>query len=86
MNKQIVIIKRGELTSKDKERLSKAGIVYIEAEYPRDVILWNYDDNPDATNDVAMSALYAIENHDNGRSVLFIKELNRRLSLRESKS
>lgn len=35
--KQIIIIKRGELTAKDKGRLTKSGIIYIEAEYPSDV-------------------------------------------------
>lgn len=39
VTKQVIVFPRGQLDAKDKERLTKAGVVAVEADDPRQVVM-----------------------------------------------
>ena len=57
MNHQVIIFPRGQLASKDKERLTKAGIIAVEADDPTRVVTVIPQASMLMGDDVLMAAL-----------------------------
>ena len=82
---QIVVFPRGQLTAQDKKALRTAGVVPLEADNPREVVVVvPLADGADllTPNDLLMSALKAAT--EGGAGHRFINELQRRLKEREA--
>lgn len=60
--KQIVIVKPGTISAKDKEKLSKNGYVVVEHQFPGDVRIVDKLDIPDVTdgNEIFWSAIHGV--------------------------
>lgn len=80
---QIVVFPRGQLTPKDKERLTRAGVTAIEADDPSKVVVIIPSASVRSSDDHLMAALFAIECSHDASAGIFVKELRRRLRLRE---
>jgi len=77
---QIVIFPRGQLNAKDKERLTKAGIVSVEADDPTKVVCVVPGAPMCSTNDLLMSALIGIAGDSSvAERSRMVTELTRRL-------
>lgn len=57
---QIVVFPRGQLQAKDRERLTKAGIIAVEAECPQDVRVLIPSSSMVSGDDLLMAALDGI--------------------------
>lgn len=80
----VVVFPRGQLSAKDKERLTKNGIVAVEADDPKSVSVLSLVPGSSATvsaDDLFMSALKAVV--DGCASGLFTNELYRRMKANE---
>jgi hypothetical protein len=81
MSKQIMIVKPGELSSKDKEKLSKNGYMVIEHPEPDTVrIIQPFDGQ--VADDIGMAALFAVARYtetSDRPAAFFVKEFLRRL-------
>lgn len=80
----VVVFPRGQLTAKDKERLTKSGIVAVEADDPHKVAVLNLLPGGSATvsaDDVFMAAMCAVRHGNEGQK--FATELHRRLEEKE---
>ena len=83
--KQVIIFPRGQLTRQDKERLTKAGIVSVEADNPGAVVQVIPGAAMVGADDFLMSALHALTNAPSSYSSdRFVKELHRRMLARET--
>jgi hypothetical protein len=81
----VVVFPRGQLSPKDKERLTKHGIVAVEADDPKAVNVLSLVPGSSAqvsADDLFMSAILAVT--DGGVSSRFGNELYRRLKQREA--
>lgn len=83
--KQILITEPKQISAVDKNRLSKNGILVIEADNPDKVKFINVDENVNADS-YLMAALFSLsqESTDSATSKRFVKELNRRLLEKEN--
>lgn len=82
---QIVVFPRGQLTARDKKALRAAGVVPVEADNPREVVVVvPLAEGSDLVtpSDMLMSALKAVA--DGSEGARFITELHRRLKEREA--
>lgn len=64
-SKQVLIFPRGQLDSKDRERLTKAGIVAIEADDPKAVVSAIPIGSSLSSDDVLLCALQAVHESTN---------------------
>lgn len=81
----VVAFPRGQLSAKDKERLTKHGIIAVEADDPGAVRVLEMpisQPHPVQYDDMLMAALHAL-NGCGTESRDFVTELRRRLLLRE---
>lgn len=81
---QIVVFPRGQLTTQDKKALRAAGVVPVEADNPKDVVVViPLADGADllTPSDLLLSALKAVS--EGGEGTRFIGELYRRVKHRE---
>jgi hypothetical protein len=84
--KQVIVFPRGQLNSSDKERLSKAGMVAVEADDPSKVICLLPSTSVISADDLFMSAITAVSSGTNyNKADMMITELFRRAKLNESK-
>lgn len=86
--KQIVIVKPGTVSSRDKERLTKAGMICIEHPNPDEVrIVKQASDSQ--FEDLAMAGLHAAEAASKSMAVdaskVLVAELNNRLKIKQQK-
>ncbi len=82
---QIVVFPRGQLTAQDKKALRAAGVVPVEADNPKEVVVvvpLAAGADIVCPNDMLMSALKAVAEGNEGAR--FINELHRRLKEREA--
>ena len=79
--KNLVIFPRGQLAPKDRERMTKAGFLVVEADDPSRVIQLAPTPHMVSAEDFMMSALHAV--HHGHEGVKFVDELYRRLKQRE---
>ena len=82
--KQLVVVRNGSLSSKDKQRLTKSGFVWLEVEDPADVRLLVPTSDLVDPNDILMAAMEGACDGINSKDV-FATELHRRLLQREKK-
>lgn len=81
----VIVFPRGQLSPKDKERLTKSGIVAVEADDPSKVVVC-VPSSPMITNDdLLLSAMFGMssDGSQTERS-LMVKELYRRMKAKES--
>lgn len=81
--KQVVVFPTGQLTQKDKERLTKAGIVAVEASCPKDVIMLLPSSSLCTGDDLLLSAIAGVNGGSDYCKVLMVKELCKRIIERE---
>ena len=82
---QIVVFPRGQLTAQDKKALRAAGVVPVEADNPREVVVvvpLAAGADMLTPSDMLMSLLKAVD--EGGEAGRFARELHRRLKERES--
>lgn len=81
---QVIVFPRGQLTPKDKERLTKAGFVAVEADDPSAVVCVLPGPAMASADDMLMAALGAVNNYgSSGCSADFLKRLMVRMNKRE---
>lgn len=81
---QVIVFPRGQLSAKDKERLTKSGIVAVEAEDPSKVVTVLPSASIVCPDDILMAAM-AGATYSNGSCETFAKILHARLMKREAK-
>ena len=80
----VVVFPRGQLSRDDKARLTRSGIIAVEADDPSAVSILNLLPGTSATvsaDDLFMSALHAAAAGNEGQKMVL--ELNRRMRARE---
>jgi hypothetical protein len=73
--KQVIVFPRGQLTSRDKERLSKADVVAVEADDPSKVVSILPTGGVVGADDMLMAALRAVCGGFDSVGMAFVKEL-----------
>lgn len=63
MSTLVVVFPRGQLSSKDKERMTKHGILAIEADDPSQVRMLSIETCGLASNDVLRASLFALSSN-----------------------
>lgn len=84
MMTQIVVFPRGQLTAHDKKALRAAGVVPVEADNPKDVVVVVPLAAMVTPDDMLMSAMDAVTK--GGEGTRFINELYRRMKESEAKA
>lgn len=87
--KQIVVFPRGQLSAKDKERLTKADILAVEADDPSKVVTVLPGAPLLSADDMLMSAMYALTargDYSSAERSSMVMELHRRLQAKEAAS
>lgn len=84
--KQVIVFPRGQLSAKDKERLTKAQIIAVEADDPRSVVVALPAATVVGGDDMLMAALAGVLQGYDSCSSAFTKELYRRLKVLEQQS
>jgi len=82
---QIVVFPRGQLTAQDKKALRAAGVVPVEADNPKEVVVvLPLAESADmvSPSDMLMSALKAVV--EGSETARFARELHRRMVEREA--
>jgi hypothetical protein len=85
MSQQVIVFPRGQLTSKDKERLTKAGFCAVEADDPKAVVMAVPGIPLVSADDLLLSAMWGLNSSEGSspeRSRM-VSELYRRMKLRE---
>lgn len=83
---QVIVFPRGQLNSKDKERMTKMGICAIEADHPHQVVMLCPGSSMVTGDDLLMAALAGVNTDYGGnRHQMMTEELQRRLKAREEK-
>ncbi|MES2295262.1 MAG: hypothetical protein V4527_18340 [Pseudomonadota bacterium] len=70
---QILVVKPGTLSSNDKGKLRKAGVVTVEADDPQDVRLIGVEGAPLNGDDITLAALTAL-NRDRNSAVTYAQQ------------
>ena len=83
--KQVIVFPRGQLTPKDKERLSKNGVVAVEADHPHLVVTVIPGASVVAGDDLLMAALTGIGD-DLYAAKRFTVAIHARLKAREEQA
>lgn len=85
-HQQVIVFPRGQLSAKDKERLTKIGIVAVEADDPSKVVTFIPGVPLVDSNSMLALAIHAIKAHSNNYSTTpsdtFIKLLSDALKAR----
>lgn len=82
---QIIVFPRGQLSAKDKERLTKAGVIAIEADDPSAVRMLMPEAPLIGSNSMLMAALEAISGSEGSYAVrsAFVRALFERMKKAE---
>lgn len=81
---QVIVFPRGQLSSSDKAKLTKHGIVAVEADDPKSVVTIVPGASMVSPNDMMMSALWGLENSTlDGPRTSFVSALYARMKKRE---
>jgi len=81
--KQVIVFPRGQLDAKDKERLTKSGVIAVEADAPHLVIMLTPGTGMVSGDDLLMSALAGLDTDQTARATM-VRELRMRLLKREA--
>ena len=82
---QVIVFPRGQLSAKDKERLTKAGVIAVEADSPSDVHMLMPEFPTVGGNAMLMAAMEAISGSQGDFNVrsAFVKAMFERMRLAE---
>jgi len=83
--KQVIVFPKGSLEPKDKDRLTKADIVYVESDRPHDVVMLQPVAALMQAEDILLSAMKGLDSDGSTPGNCrydFFKELHRRMQLR----
>lgn len=81
---QVIVFPRGQLSAKDKERMTKAGIIAVEADEPSRVVQLMPSSALVSGDDLLMAAFAGLTcEYASSRETAFVHSLNKRLKARE---
>lgn len=82
--KQVVVFPRGQLTSKDKERLTKSGVIAVEADEPSKVVTVLPAVTSLSADEVVACLAVAVQ-HSTQAMLIFGTAMAKRIAAKEAK-
>ena len=81
--KQVIVFPRGQLTAKDKERLTKADVIAVEADHPQNVVMLFPSTSIVTGDDMLMAAFAGLAYGGDSTKAAFVKDLYARINERK---
>lgn len=81
---QIVVFPRGQLDAKDKERLTKMGVVAVEADDPSKVVTVIPGAPLATADDLLLSAMWGLSKASSTANEAFVQALHQRMRRRDT--
>lgn len=85
MNQQVILLPKGSLDAKAKERLTKASVVYIEVEDPSKVVLLAPASNLITGDQILRSAFDALDESTYVAQAAFFRSLKKSITSKEAR-